>query len=95
MPPEMITIADHYPNWKITGTWPCGHIATIDLGRFIAWGMADLPMTAVCKRLRCPQCDGKGPAEVSAGWLGRNESTVGRVIAERAATVRRLKPKSR
>jgi hypothetical protein len=93
MPREMYTIGDHYPQWKINGTWPCGHMATIDLGRFMAWGMADVPLMALCTRLRCPECDGKGPAKISAGWVGRNESLTGRIVTERAAKVRQIKPK--
>jgi hypothetical protein len=32
-------IADFYPQWIVHGSWPCGHNARIDLGRFMAWGM--------------------------------------------------------
>jgi hypothetical protein len=36
-------ISDFYPQWIVHGSWPCGHGARIDLGRFLAWGMHDVP----------------------------------------------------
>lgn len=65
-----VSISDYYPKWVVHGLWPCGHRARIDLGRFLAWGMADVPMLALCKRLRCPDCGARGPAEIGTGWLG-------------------------
>ena len=32
---------------------------------FIAWGMADVPMPALRKRLRRPECGARGPAEIA------------------------------
>lgn len=58
-------------------------VARIELGRFIAWGMGDVPMVALGKRLRCPECGARGPAEIGTGWLGRD--------AERDAKVPGLK----
>lgn len=89
-----VSITDHYPNWKIHGTWPCGHTAAIDLGRFMAWGMADVPMKALCIRLQCPVCGAKGPARIQAGWVGRDELLVGEIAAERKEKVRELRPAS-
>ncbi len=89
-----ITISDYYPKWIVNGHWTCGHRARIDLGRFIAWGMADVPLLALCKRLRCPQCGARGPAEIATGWLGNDpEQDVGQNAAERLAKVRELKPR--
>jgi len=86
-----VSIADYYPQWIVDGAWPCGHRARIHLGRFLAWGMADVPMLALCKRLRCPACDARGPAEIGAGWLGRDQDQEAmQNAAERAAKVRRM-----
>jgi hypothetical protein len=46
-----LSISDYYPKWVVHGLWACGHRARIDLGRFIAWGMADVPMMALCKHI--------------------------------------------
>jgi hypothetical protein len=87
-------ISDFYPQWIVHGAWPCGHTARIDLGRFMAWGMHDVPMLALCTRLRCPACGSRGPAEIGTGWLGRDqESETEQSAAERAGKVRRLKPR--
>ena len=89
-----ISISDYYPQWIVHGLWTCGHSARIDLGRFIAWGMADVPMLALCKRLRCPECAARGPAEIRTSWLGRDpEQEARQYAAERLAKVRQLKPR--
>ena len=86
--PHPVNIADFYPQWVVHGAWPCGHGARIDLGRFLAWGMADVPMLALCRRLRCPQCGGKGPAESGTGWVGKDED-----LGDRSTKVRPLRPR--
>ena len=89
-----VSISDYYPKWVVLGLWKCGHRARIDLGRFIAWGMADVPMLALCKRLRCPECGARGPAEIGTGWLGTNpDENAKRNAAERSVKVRELKPR--
>jgi hypothetical protein len=85
-----VSVADHHSNWVVHGSWPCGHAARIDLGRFLAWEMHDVPMVALCRRLRCPECGGKGPAEVATGWLGTDPGQ-----GERSTKVRELKPRDR
>ena len=88
------SISDFYTKWAVYGLWACGHKARIDLGRFIAWGMADVPMLALCKRLRCPECGARGPAEIGTGWLGHDPyEEAKRNAAERLAKVRQLKPR--
>jgi hypothetical protein len=89
-----VSICDYYPKWAVHGLWACGHRARIDLGRFIAWGMADVPMVALCKRLRCPECGARGPAEIGTGWLGHDpHEEAKRNAAERLVKVRHLKPR--
>jgi hypothetical protein len=89
-----VSISDYYSKWAVHGRWACGHRARIDLGRFIAWGMADVPMLALCKRLRCPECGARGPAEIGTSWLGRDaEQEEERNAAERLVKVRQLKPR--
>ena len=89
-----VSISDYYPQWIVHGLWTCGHRARIDLGRFIAWGMADVPMLALCRRLRCPECGARGPAEIGTGWLGRDpQQDAKENAAERLAKVRQLKPR--
>jgi hypothetical protein len=82
-------ICDFYPQWMVHGAWPCGHAARIDLGRFMAWGMHDVPMVALCRRLRCPTCGGKGPAEIGTGWVGKDSNELAR-----SPNVRPLKPRA-
>jgi hypothetical protein len=89
-----VSISDYYPQWIVHGLWTCDHRARIDLGRFIAWGMSDVPMLALCKQLRCPKCGARGPAEIGTGWLGRDpEQDANQITAERLAKVRLLKPR--
>jgi hypothetical protein len=89
-----VSISDYYPQWVVHGLWSCGHRARIDLGRFIAWGMTDVPMLALCKRLRCPECAARGPAEIGTGWLGRDSDQMAtQDAAGRLAKVRELKPR--
>jgi hypothetical protein len=89
-----VSISDYYPKWVVHGLWSCGHRARIDLGRFMAWGMADVPMVALCKRLRCPECGARGPAEIGTGWLGRDsDQEATQNAAERLLKVRQLKPR--
>ncbi len=91
-----VNMSDYYPQWVVHGLWPCGHRARIDLGRFIAWGMSDVPMAPVCKRLRCPECGGRGPAEIGTGWLGGDpEQQARQNAAERLSKVRQLKQRER
>jgi hypothetical protein len=87
---QRANIEDFYPQWIVHGAWPCGHTARIDLGRFLAWGMHDVPMYALCSRLRCPQCGGKGPAEIGTGWIGRDQ---GGAVGE-PGKVRELRPRN-
>jgi hypothetical protein len=89
-----VNISDYCPKWAVHGLWACSHRDHIDLGWFIAWGMADVPMVALCKRLRCPECGAPGPAEIGTGWLGRDpHEEAKRNAAERLAKVRQLKPR--
>jgi hypothetical protein len=85
-----ISIADHYPAWVAHGAWRCGHKARIDLGRFLVWGMHDVPMVALCRRLRCPKCGKEGPAEIATGWIGKDQD---RGAVERTAKVHELRPR--
>lgn len=92
--PGPVSISDYYPKWVVHGLWKCGHRARIDLGRLIAWGMADVPMLALCKRLRCPECGARGPAEIGTGWLGHDlEQEARQNAAERLVKVWQLKPR--
>ena len=88
--PSPGNIADFYPQWIVHGSWPCGHHARIDLGRFMAWGMQDVPMVALCRRLRCPECGAKGPAEIGTGWVGHDPPR-----GAAGNTVRAFTPRSR
>jgi hypothetical protein len=93
--PNPISIGDYYLKWAVFGLWPCGHSARIDLGRFMAWGMADVPMLALCKQLRCPDCDGDGPADIGTRWRGKDvEHDAQRDAAERKEKVRVLEPRA-
>jgi hypothetical protein len=85
-------ISNFDPQWLVHGCGlaACGHRARIDLGRFMAWGIHDVPMVALCRRLRCPECGGKGPAEIGTGWLGRDPERG----AEDNGKVRELKPRN-
>jgi hypothetical protein len=57
--------------------------------------MADVPMLALCTRLRCPTCDRRGPAEIATSWRGQDaERDAQRNAAERATKVRVLKPRA-
>jgi len=56
----------------------------------MAWGMQDVPMEALCRRLRCPKCSAKGPAEIATGWLGRETDRWSEVKGK----VRELKPRN-
>jgi hypothetical protein len=87
-------VSDFYPQWIVHGRWPCGHTARVDLGRFLAWGMHDVPMVALCRRLRCPACGGKAPAEIGTGWVSKDEhGDALRLARARAEKVRTLKPR--
>jgi hypothetical protein len=56
--------------------------------------MADVPMVALCKRLRCPECGASGAAEIGTGWLGHDpHEEAKRNAAERLAKVRQLTPR--
>jgi hypothetical protein len=49
-----------------------------------------VPMLPVCKRLRCPECGAKGPAQIGTGWVGHDPPP-----AASDNKVRELKPRSR
>ncbi len=92
--PNSDSISEYYGKWAVHGLWRCGHQAPIDLGRFVAWGMADVPMLALCKRLRCPKCGAPGPAKIGTSWRGYGaEREAQRNAAERLVKVRQLKPR--